>query len=219
MMAKTGTCVILFRNHVCPFLACSFLPSFLRSEQVAEQLRCAGVVEAIRISRAAYPNRMARTDFIKRWAACSPPRVCSGRLIHPSIPFFCCGCLFLVLLFFFCVVNTSAPQGGWLRSCIFFDQICAVFAVSCPTAAKCLSVPVPFVLSFAAPAISIGLHAPVSSYTAAIMLLRFSSCTIKIVSCSCSCSCSCSSFRLCFFLTTNAAVPLTSHARPPLFPL
>ncbi|CAN0505455.1 unnamed protein product, partial [Scytosiphon promiscuus] len=39
-------------------------------EQVAEQLRCAGVVEAIRISRAAYPNRMARTDFNKRWGAC-----------------------------------------------------------------------------------------------------------------------------------------------------
>ncbi|CAN0483660.1 unnamed protein product, partial [Hapterophycus canaliculatus] len=34
---------------------------------VAEQLRCAGVVEAIRISRAAYPNRMAGTEFNKRW--------------------------------------------------------------------------------------------------------------------------------------------------------
>ncbi|CAN0536365.1 unnamed protein product, partial [Ectocarpus sp. 12 AP-2014] len=40
----------------------------MENAKVAEQLRCAGVVEAIRISRAAYPNRMARTDFNKRFA-------------------------------------------------------------------------------------------------------------------------------------------------------
>eukprot|EP00903_Cladosiphon_okamuranus_P010022 g9504.t1 len=44
------------------------LPGRMENAKVAEQLRCAGVVEAIRISRAAYPNRMARTDFIKRFA-------------------------------------------------------------------------------------------------------------------------------------------------------
>ncbi|CAM9994958.1 unnamed protein product, partial [Ectocarpus fasciculatus] len=42
------------------------LPGRMENAKVAEQLRCAGVVEAIRISRAAYPNRMARTDFNKR---------------------------------------------------------------------------------------------------------------------------------------------------------
>ncbi|CAN0479659.1 unnamed protein product, partial [Laminaria digitata] len=44
------------------------LPGRMENAKVAEQLRCAGVVEAIRISRAAYPNRMSRTDFNRRWA-------------------------------------------------------------------------------------------------------------------------------------------------------
>lgn len=43
---------------------------------MAEQLRCAGVIEAIRISRAAYPNRMARKEFNKRWA-CACACVCN----------------------------------------------------------------------------------------------------------------------------------------------
>ncbi|CAM9345683.1 unnamed protein product [Pylaiella littoralis] len=44
------------------------LPGRMENAKVAEQLRCAGVVEAIRISRAAYPNRMTRTDFNRRFA-------------------------------------------------------------------------------------------------------------------------------------------------------
>ncbi|CAM9911619.1 unnamed protein product, partial [Laminaria digitata] len=39
----------------------------LDSSMVVEQLRCAGVVEAIRISRAAYPNRMIFKDFSQRF--------------------------------------------------------------------------------------------------------------------------------------------------------
>ncbi|CAN0233545.1 unnamed protein product, partial [Discosporangium mesarthrocarpum] len=34
---------------------------------VVDQLRCAGVIEAIRISRAAYPNRMLFGSFINRF--------------------------------------------------------------------------------------------------------------------------------------------------------
>lgn len=41
--------------------------------QVAEQLRCAGVIEAIRISRAAYPNRMTRKEFNKRYGVSYAP--------------------------------------------------------------------------------------------------------------------------------------------------
>ncbi|CAM9893048.1 unnamed protein product [Ascophyllum nodosum] len=44
------------------------LPGSMENSKVAEQLRCAGVIEAIRISRAAYPNRMARKEFNKRFA-------------------------------------------------------------------------------------------------------------------------------------------------------
>ena len=38
-------------------------------QMVVEQLRCAGVVEAIRISRAAFPTRMARDEFVTRYCA------------------------------------------------------------------------------------------------------------------------------------------------------
>ncbi|OQR92114.1 myosin-like protein [Achlya hypogyna] len=45
---------------------------------VVEQLRCAGVVEAIRISRAAFPNKMAHERFLHRfvnlWRDTSPPK-------------------------------------------------------------------------------------------------------------------------------------------------
>eukprot|EP00964_Phaeocystis_antarctica_P070762 scaffold43101_cov51-Phaeocystis_antarctica.AAC.2 len=34
----------------------------------AHQLRCAGVLEAIRVSRMAYPNRMPHASFVKRYA-------------------------------------------------------------------------------------------------------------------------------------------------------
>jgi myosin heavy subunit len=34
---------------------------------VVEQLRCAGMIEAIRITRAAYPYRISQIDFIKRF--------------------------------------------------------------------------------------------------------------------------------------------------------
>jgi myosin heavy subunit len=37
----------------------------LHAQQVIEQLRCAGVIEAIRISRAAYPNRMLHQDCVR----------------------------------------------------------------------------------------------------------------------------------------------------------
>lgn len=36
-------------------------------EMVVSQLRCAGVIEAIRISRAAYPNRLAHTDILDKF--------------------------------------------------------------------------------------------------------------------------------------------------------
>jgi hypothetical protein len=38
--------------------------------QVVEQLRCAGVIEAIRISRAAYPNRLPHLETVR----CAAPR-------------------------------------------------------------------------------------------------------------------------------------------------
>lgn len=36
-------------------------------QMVVEQLRCAGMIEAIRISRAAYPYRVTHLDFVERF--------------------------------------------------------------------------------------------------------------------------------------------------------
>ena len=41
-------------------------------EMVVNQLRCAGVIEAIRISRAAYPNRMLYTEFCEQFEIILP---------------------------------------------------------------------------------------------------------------------------------------------------
>lgn len=50
----------------------SFHPSIpyitsLPFSQVVEQLRCAGMIEAVRISRAAYPYRLLHEDFMNRF--------------------------------------------------------------------------------------------------------------------------------------------------------
>ena len=42
-------------------------PSALEPQMVTEQLRCAGVIEAIRISRAAYPNRLGLAECLRRF--------------------------------------------------------------------------------------------------------------------------------------------------------
>jgi hypothetical protein len=46
-------------------LLCNVVYAVLCAQQVIEQLRCAGVIEAIRISRAAYPNRMLHEDCVR----------------------------------------------------------------------------------------------------------------------------------------------------------
>jgi myosin-5 len=42
-------------------------PGAIENMKVLEQLRCAGVIEAIRISRAAYPNRLLHSQFFARF--------------------------------------------------------------------------------------------------------------------------------------------------------
>ena len=42
-------------------------PSIMEQGMVVSQLRCAGVIEAIRISRTAYPNRLVQEQFIERF--------------------------------------------------------------------------------------------------------------------------------------------------------
>ena len=46
----------------------SNLPAKFEMVHTAHQLRCAGVLEAIRVSRMAYPNRMPHASFVKRYA-------------------------------------------------------------------------------------------------------------------------------------------------------
>ena len=47
-------------------------------QMVVEQLRCAGVIEAIRISRAGFPNKVAHQEFLDRFAVLSPQSAPSG---------------------------------------------------------------------------------------------------------------------------------------------
>ena len=42
-------------------------PTEMNHAMVVSQLRCAGVIEAIRISRSAYPNRLAHEEFLQRF--------------------------------------------------------------------------------------------------------------------------------------------------------
>uniref|UniRef100_A0AAV1UE52 Myosin motor domain-containing protein n=1 Tax=Peronospora matthiolae TaxID=2874970 RepID=A0AAV1UE52_9STRA len=42
-------------------------PDIYEIDAVVNQLRCAGVVEAIRITRAAFPNKMAHEKFLRRF--------------------------------------------------------------------------------------------------------------------------------------------------------
>ena len=44
------------------------VPHAFTVDLVAEQLRCAGMLEAVRISRAAYPHRLVREGVLKRFA-------------------------------------------------------------------------------------------------------------------------------------------------------
>ena len=44
------------------------LPAKFEMVHTAHQLRCAGVLEAIRVSRMAYPNRMPHASFVRRYA-------------------------------------------------------------------------------------------------------------------------------------------------------
>ena len=39
---------------------------------VTDQLRCAGMIEAVRISRAAYPNRLRHEYFLQRFGPLAP---------------------------------------------------------------------------------------------------------------------------------------------------
>lgn len=47
-------------------------PQKMNNLMVVEQLRCAGVIEAIRISRAGYPNRLPHGDFVSRFEMLCP---------------------------------------------------------------------------------------------------------------------------------------------------
>ena len=46
---------------------------------VVEQLRCAGVIEAIRISRAGYPNRLLHGEFVQRFKLLAPAALVLGK--------------------------------------------------------------------------------------------------------------------------------------------
>jgi hypothetical protein len=53
---------------------------------VHEQLRCQGILEAIRIARAAYPNRLVHRQIIARYAICLRDTVLAKSGVRPSYP-------------------------------------------------------------------------------------------------------------------------------------
>ncbi|CAK4660909.1 hypothetical protein LEN26_019408 [Aphanomyces euteiches] len=54
-------------------------PSVFHHESVVDQLRCAGVIEAIRVSRSAYPSRLPHADCIKNYAILAPALLDASR--------------------------------------------------------------------------------------------------------------------------------------------
>ena len=55
-------------------------PVEVNNEMVVEQLRCAGVIEAIRISRAGFPARMPLKEFAQRFQLLVQSYICKGLL-------------------------------------------------------------------------------------------------------------------------------------------
>ncbi|KAG7395397.1 hypothetical protein PHYBOEH_003796 [Phytophthora boehmeriae] len=54
-------------------------PSIFNKLRVTEQLQCAGVVEAVRISRMAYPNRVLQTMFLERFRGVASTTTVDGK--------------------------------------------------------------------------------------------------------------------------------------------
>jgi len=61
-------------------------PAAFENEMVLEQLRCAGVVEAIRISRAGFPARMPLAEFTKRFLVLARSRSGKGFIGKSASP-------------------------------------------------------------------------------------------------------------------------------------
>ena len=52
--------------------------------QIVSQLRCAGLIEAIRISRSAYPYRVTHFDFLVRFGKLRPRLIPKLRTMVPA---------------------------------------------------------------------------------------------------------------------------------------
>ena len=55
-------------------------------QMVVEQLRCAGVIEAIRITRAGFPNKMKHREFLSRFGLLAPAAAAAGAAEQPGSP-------------------------------------------------------------------------------------------------------------------------------------
>jgi len=53
---------------------------------VTDQLRCAGMIEAVRISRAAYPNRLRHEHFVQRFGSLAPDAADVAALLTALLP-------------------------------------------------------------------------------------------------------------------------------------
>lgn len=62
------------------------VPSTFDDALVADQLRCAGMIEAVRISRAAYPNRLRHEYFMQRFGPLAAGATTPSELLKALIP-------------------------------------------------------------------------------------------------------------------------------------
>lgn len=77
LMDTVGATRVAFIRCIKPNMAKK--AGVLEPRMVLDQLRYAGVIEAIRISRSAYPNRLPHLEFVQRFRLLAPSAAGSGR--------------------------------------------------------------------------------------------------------------------------------------------
>lgn len=65
------------------------LPHSFNTLVIADQLRCAGVIEAIRVSRVGFPHRYTHDHFVQRYGLLEPRELCKQKALGSSAKYTC----------------------------------------------------------------------------------------------------------------------------------